>query len=160
MDDFINQDQISITLTNNRATNFENYSILVHSNRTEISQNTFSCDWTGLMKFLRLDCRNQAHQLDTLFLVCLLAVNVSTCFGRYSPIFRRLCTDAIWCNYVRRMCVDCVQVAVLFGVITCVGCVLTACRLRFLLKMGEGRPKHVEALTPNKPTKKSVSNWC
>jgi hypothetical protein len=53
------------------------------------------------------------HQLDTLFLVCLLRVNASTCFGRYSPIFRRLCTGAIWCNYVRRMCVDCVQVAVL-----------------------------------------------
>jgi hypothetical protein len=52
------------------------------------------------------------HQLDTLFLVYLLGVNASTCFGRYSPIFRRLCTDAIWCNYVRRMCVDCVQVAV------------------------------------------------
>jgi hypothetical protein len=46
------------------------------------------------------------HQLDTLFLVCLLGVNASTCFGRYSPIFRRLCTDGIWCNYVRRLCVD------------------------------------------------------
>jgi hypothetical protein len=55
--------------------------------------------------------RNQ-HQLDTLFLVCLLGVNASTCFERYSPIFRRLCTVANWCNYVRRMCVDCVQVAV------------------------------------------------
>jgi hypothetical protein len=46
------------------------------------------------------------HQLGTLFLVCLLGVSASTCFGRYSPIFRRLCTDAVWCNYVRRMCVD------------------------------------------------------
>jgi hypothetical protein len=52
------------------------------------------------------------HQLDTLFLVCLLTVNASTCFERYSPIFRRFCTDDIWCNYVRRRCVDCVQVAV------------------------------------------------
>jgi hypothetical protein len=47
--------------------------------------------------------RNQ-HQLDTHFLVCLLGVSASTCFGRYSPIFRRLCTNAVWCN--------CVQVAV------------------------------------------------
>jgi hypothetical protein len=31
-------------------------------------------------------------------------------------VFRRLCTNAIWCNYVRRMCVDYVQVAVpMFG---------------------------------------------
>jgi hypothetical protein len=52
------------------------------------------------------------YQLDTLFLVCLLKVNASTCFGRYSPIFRRLFTDVIWCNYVRRMRVDYVQVAV------------------------------------------------
>jgi hypothetical protein len=41
------------------------------------------------------------HQLDALFLVCLFWVSASTCFGRYSPIFRGLCTDAIWCNYVR-----------------------------------------------------------
>jgi hypothetical protein len=52
------------------------------------------------------------HQINTLFLVCLLGVNASTCFGRYAPIFRRFCTNAIWCNYVRRMCVDYVQVAV------------------------------------------------
>jgi hypothetical protein len=52
------------------------------------------------------------HQLDTLFLVCLLGVNASTCFGRYSFIFTRLCTAAVWCNCVRRVCVDCVQVAV------------------------------------------------
>jgi hypothetical protein len=52
------------------------------------------------------------HQLDTLFLVCLLRVNASTCFERYSPIFRRFCTVAIWCNCVRGMCVDRVQVAV------------------------------------------------
>jgi hypothetical protein len=52
------------------------------------------------------------HQLDTVLLVCVLRVNASTCFGRYSLIFRRLCTDAIWCNYVRRMCVECVQVTV------------------------------------------------
>jgi hypothetical protein len=52
------------------------------------------------------------NQTDTLFLVCLLGVNASTCFGRYSPIFRRLCTVAIWCNYMHRMCVDYVQVAV------------------------------------------------
>jgi hypothetical protein len=51
------------------------------------------------------------HQLDTLSLVCLLGVKAPKCFGRYSPIFRRICTDAIWCNYVRRMCVDYVQVA-------------------------------------------------
>jgi hypothetical protein len=60
---------------------------------------------------IKLTLMNQ-HQLDTLFLVCLLGVNVSICFGRYSPIFRRLCTDPIWCNYVRRMRVGCVQVAV------------------------------------------------
>jgi hypothetical protein len=59
----------------------------------------------------RLKSRNQ-HKLDTLFFVCLLGVNASTYFGRYSPIFRRLCTDAMWCSYVRRMCVDYVQVAV------------------------------------------------
>jgi hypothetical protein len=41
------------------------------------------------------------HQLDTLFLVCLLEVNAATCFGRYSSIFMRPCTDAVWCNYVR-----------------------------------------------------------
>jgi hypothetical protein len=52
------------------------------------------------------------HEFDTLSLACLLTVSASTCFGRYSPIFRRLCQDATWCNYVRRMCVDCVQVAV------------------------------------------------
>jgi hypothetical protein len=46
------------------------------------------------------------HQLDTLSLDCLLGVSASTCFGRYSSTFRRLCTDAIWCNCVRRMCVD------------------------------------------------------
>jgi hypothetical protein len=46
------------------------------------------------------------HQLDTSFLVCLLGFNASTCFGRYSPIFRRLCTDDIWCIYVRRMFVN------------------------------------------------------
>jgi hypothetical protein len=55
--------------------------------------------------------RNQ-HQLNTLFLVCLLGVNASTCFGRYSLIFRKLCTDAFWCNYVSRMCVDYVPVVV------------------------------------------------
>jgi hypothetical protein len=38
------------------------------------------------------------HQIDTLSLVCLLRVNASTCFGRYWPIFRRLCTVAIWWN--------------------------------------------------------------
>jgi hypothetical protein len=49
------------------------------------------------------------YQFYTLFLVCLLRNNASTCFGRYSPIFGRLCTVAIWCNFM-----------------------LTACRLRFL----------------------------
>jgi hypothetical protein len=29
------------------------------------------------------------HQLETHYLLCLLGVNVSTCFGRYSPTFRR-----------------------------------------------------------------------
>jgi hypothetical protein len=52
------------------------------------------------------------HQLDTLFLVCLLGVNASTFFGQYMPIFKRLFTVAIWCNCMCRMCVDCVQVAV------------------------------------------------
>jgi hypothetical protein len=51
-------------------------------------------------------------QLDTLFLVYILKVNASTCFGRYSRIFRGLCTEAIWCNCVRRMCVVCVPVVV------------------------------------------------
>jgi hypothetical protein len=37
--------------------------------------------------------------------VCVLRVNASTCYGRYS-----LCTDVIWCNCVRRVCVDCVHV--------------------------------------------------
>jgi hypothetical protein len=60
---------------------------------------------------MKLILTNQ-HQFDTFFLVCLLGVNVSTCFGRYSPIFRRLYTDAIWCNGVRRMYVDCMQGAV------------------------------------------------
>jgi hypothetical protein len=59
------------------------------------------------------------HQIDTLFLVCLLGVNASTCFGHYSPIFRRLCTDAVWCNYVRRMCVDHVQDVVGLPTATC-----------------------------------------
>jgi hypothetical protein len=39
----------------------------------------------------------------------LLRVNASTCFGRYSPIFRRVCTSAIWCNCVCRRCVECTQ---------------------------------------------------
>jgi hypothetical protein len=52
------------------------------------------------------------HQLDTLFLVCLLRGNASTYFGRYSPIFSRFCSVAIWCNWVRRLCVEYVQVAV------------------------------------------------
>jgi hypothetical protein len=52
------------------------------------------------------------HQLDTLFLVCLLGVNVSIYFGRYSPFFRKLWSDAVRCNYVRRICVDYVQVVV------------------------------------------------
>jgi hypothetical protein len=51
------------------------------------------------------------HQLDTLFLVCLLIVNASTCFGRLLPIFGRLCTNAIWWSCVRRLCVDCMLVA-------------------------------------------------
>jgi hypothetical protein len=42
------------------------------------------------------------HQLDTVFLVCLLGVSASTCFGSYSLIFRMLCKFAIWCNCVRR----------------------------------------------------------
>jgi hypothetical protein len=50
------------------------------------------------------------HKLDALFLVCLLRVDASTCFGLYLPIFRRLCTVAVWCNCLRRMCSDCVQV--------------------------------------------------
>jgi hypothetical protein len=48
-------------------------------------------------------CLMNQHQIDKLFLVCLLGVSASTCFGRYSPIFRGLCTDSVWCNYVRRM---------------------------------------------------------
>jgi hypothetical protein len=106
------------------------------------------------------------HQLDTLFLVWLLRVTASTYFRRHSPIFWRLCK-------------------LLFGITVCVGCVLVACRLRWcftatctqsmhilrtklrqiatvqsLLKMGESRPKHVEAVTLNKQTKKRVSSWC
>jgi hypothetical protein len=55
---------------------------------------------TSLMFFLTVHhgtLRNQ-NQLDTLFLVRLLGVNASTCFQRYSSIFRRLCPDAIRCN--------------------------------------------------------------
>jgi hypothetical protein len=51
------------------------------------------------------------HQPDALFLVCLLIVNASTCFGRLLSIFRRLCTNAIWYNCVCRMRVDCMRVA-------------------------------------------------
>jgi hypothetical protein len=40
------------------------------------------------------------HQLDTLSFVC-LRVNACTCFGRYSSIFSRLCTVAVWCNCVQ-----------------------------------------------------------
>jgi hypothetical protein len=40
-----------------------------------------------------------------------LRVNASKCFGRYSIIFRGLCTVALWCNCVRRICVDCVRPA-------------------------------------------------
>jgi hypothetical protein len=60
---------------------------------------------------MTLGLMNQ-HLLETLPLVCLLGVNASTRCGRYLPIFRRLCTVAIWCNCVRGMCVDCVLVAV------------------------------------------------
>jgi hypothetical protein len=65
----------------------------------------------------------------------------------------------------------------LFGLITCVGCALTACgepqparsqhilrtelhqtaSVQSLLKMGESRLDHAEAVNPNKQTKKSVS---
>jgi hypothetical protein len=60
------------------------------------------------------------------------------------------------------MCVGCVQVALepqpathslhsqLHQIVTVQG----------LLKMGESRLKHVEALTVNKHTKESVSSWC
>jgi hypothetical protein len=58
------------------------------------------------------------HQLDTLPLVYFIKSQCLYMFGRYSPIFRRLYTNAIWCNCVRRMCVDCVQVAVLHAVNT------------------------------------------
>jgi hypothetical protein len=52
------------------------------------------------------------HQLDTLSLVCILRVNVSTCFGHTHPSSG-----------------GCAQL--LFGVIVCVGCVLTACWLHW-----------------------------
>jgi hypothetical protein len=44
------------------------------------------------------------HQLDTVSLVCLLRVNASTCFGRYSPIFRGLCTGGVWGDCVGGWC--------------------------------------------------------
>jgi hypothetical protein len=87
------------------------------------------------------------HKLDTRFLVCLLRVNASTCFGRYCPSSG-------------------VSAQLLFGVTACVECVLTAdamtqnAAVQSLLKMGEYGPKHVEALTLNKQIKKSVSIWC
>jgi hypothetical protein len=80
-------------------------------------------------KALQYISRNQ-HQLDTLFLVCLLGVNASICFRRYSPIFRRPCTDAIWCNYVRRI-------------------VLTACRLRFHSNLHVVNTHSTYVITPN-----------
>jgi len=43
MDECISRDQIIVTLTNNKTT-IENVTLLVLTNRTEISQNTFSCD--------------------------------------------------------------------------------------------------------------------
>jgi hypothetical protein len=48
----------------------------------------------------------------TMCSLCWNGVNACTCFGRYSPIFRRLCRDAICCNYVRKICVVYMQVAV------------------------------------------------
>jgi hypothetical protein len=104
------------------------------------------------------------HQLDTLFLVCLLRVNAFTCFGRYASIFRGGCTVAIWCNCVRSMCVDCVQVAPNANCTRSTPILHTQLHqiatVQSLLKMGEQCPKHVEALTLNKQTKKSVSSWC
>jgi len=43
MDECISRDQIIITLTNNKIT-IENFTLTLLINRTETSQNTFSCD--------------------------------------------------------------------------------------------------------------------
>jgi hypothetical protein len=67
------------------------------------------------------------HQVYTLSLVCLLRVNASTCFGLYSSIFKRLCTVAIWCNCVRRMCIVYVLPTQLHQIAT----------VQSLLKMGD-----------------------
>jgi hypothetical protein len=56
--------------------------------------NRVICNHDVLLTVLHGTLMNQ-HQLHTLFLVCLLGVNASTCFGRYWPIFRRFCTDAV-----------------------------------------------------------------
>jgi hypothetical protein len=88
-----------------------------------LTMNTYD----GLLTVHHGTLMNQ-HQLDTLFLVCLLRVNASTCFGLYSPIFRRLCTVAV---------------------IACVGCVLTACGLRETRNIQAVNTHPTHAITPN-----------
>jgi hypothetical protein len=86
----------------------------------QITQNTTHGNF--VRKYIHGESENPEHvtlsilmnqrQLDMLSLVSLLRVNACTCLGRYSPIFRKLCTVALWCNCVRRTCVDCVLFAV------------------------------------------------
>jgi hypothetical protein len=71
-------------------------SVVVEYREREAYRNTLKIDTQHdvLLTVHHGTLMNQ-HQLDALFLVCVLEVNTPTCFGRYSPIFRRLCTDAI-----------------------------------------------------------------
>jgi hypothetical protein len=127
------------------------YSFFIHSRGYAIFSDPFSILYNKRGKRLM----NQ-NQRDTLFLECLLGVNASTCFGRYSPIFRRLCADAIWCNYVLRTWtrnLHAVNTHPTHVIIPNSICAEPA-------EDGWVTPKHVEALTPNKHSKKSVSHLC
>jgi hypothetical protein len=66
--------------------------------------------WHSTARFNSQSNTNLIHFLN--FLV-LMGFNASTCFGRHSPIFRRPCINATWCNCVRKMCVGGVWVGVI-----------------------------------------------
>jgi hypothetical protein len=67
------------------------------------------CVTLAMYSVVKLDVLLTVHHTN---LICLLGVNAFTCFGRYSPIFSRLWSVAVWCNYVCRVCVNYVQVVV------------------------------------------------
>jgi hypothetical protein len=131
------------------------------TNETELSPNVVRERVQNILKITGKDeKRNKGSKSNTnlihfyKFLV-LLGFNASTCFGRHSPILRRPCTNATWCNYVRKMCVGGAWVGVLHQRDTPPTHILRTqihqvAFVQGLLMMNEWRPKHVEVLNPNK----------